>query len=112
MTQRDRPERPPQPSDTSTDSSAHPSARPQLPGRVLTLSHCPSVPGPARACRKQTKAAQSEAGGASRRSLVVTGGHWEVLAVRGGYRMTQGGRLLVIFSSGSPFCARRIASIS
>lgn len=29
-----------------------------------------------------------------------------------GYRMTQGGRLLVIFSSGSPFLALRIASIS
>lgn len=29
-----------------------------------------------------------------------------------GYRMVQGGRLLVIFSSGSPFLALRIASIS
>lgn len=29
-----------------------------------------------------------------------------------GYRMTQGGRLLVIFSSGSPFLALRMASIS
>ena len=29
-----------------------------------------------------------------------------------GYRMAQGGRLLVIFSSGSPFLALRIASIS
>lgn len=28
-----------------------------------------------------------------------------------GYRMVQGGRLLVIFSSGSPFLALRIASI-
>lgn len=108
-TQRDGPQLPPpqqgQPSESSGTAlpspALSPGARVALPGwHPQGSSSCSGSPPTSLAVQEANGGGEEQGWGA------VADPSWA-----GGYRMTQGGRLLVIFSRGSPFLALRMASI-